>query len=167
MSVRIRTGSVELAFGTLVFALCLFGGCAGIRSSPWLGDVSAEVLAVVREPGTQWMIFLCCAVNLLALAAEWRWLNVGRGSPWFARSSWYPTMRLFRAPSFVFRFTEVTEVGAGFIHAALGGVAESSVPGVRIGQRLSAGLGFSFLAENACGGCCCGLLSAGPVPRAS
>jgi len=36
---------------------------------------------------------------MLPNPAEWRWLSGNNDSPWFDRSPWYPTMRLFRAQS--------------------------------------------------------------------
>jgi hypothetical protein len=40
----------------------------------------------------------------------------------------YPALRTPHAPLLLFRFTEITEVGADFIHASLRGVAGNSVP---------------------------------------
>lgn len=36
---------------------------------------------------------------MLPHSSEWRWLAVKKSSPWFYKSPWYPTMRLFRSTS--------------------------------------------------------------------
>jgi hypothetical protein len=36
---------------------------------------------------------------MLPFASDWRWLSVRQSSPWFGGSPWYPSVRLFRAPS--------------------------------------------------------------------
>jgi hypothetical protein len=52
------TGAVVL------LVLCLFGGTPMARVSPWFGPVTAELAAVFRDPGTQWMVFGCLLIYL-------------------------------------------------------------------------------------------------------
>jgi tetratricopeptide (TPR) repeat protein len=54
---------------------------------------------------------------LLPANAEWRWLTHDENSPWFAKSPWYPTMRLFRARHFN-AWAEVVESMRGEITKA-------------------------------------------------
>lgn len=50
--------------------------------------------------------------------AEWRWLAVAPGSPWFDKSPWYPTMRLFRSPAHDAWATVVDRVKSELLLAA-------------------------------------------------
>jgi O-antigen ligase len=48
----------------LVLGVCLFGDCAWMRRSRVAGGLLAEVNAVFRDPGAQWMVVACCGVYL-------------------------------------------------------------------------------------------------------
>ena len=44
-------------------ACVLFGGCSTTANVPgWLRMVGVEIQAVFRDPGTQWMVFLCAGI---------------------------------------------------------------------------------------------------------
>jgi hypothetical protein len=58
----LKTGG--LAF--LLLAL-LFGGWSGWASVNFVGPVLSELMAVLRDAGTQWMVFLCLAIYFIAL----------------------------------------------------------------------------------------------------
>jgi len=47
-------------------AACLFGGTPAVAMSRGLGPVMQEVLATLRDPSTQWMVFVCLAVYFVA-----------------------------------------------------------------------------------------------------
>ena len=49
-----------------VLGLCFFGDGSPAKSSQVLGPALAEITAVLADPGTQWMVFVCAAMYLLA-----------------------------------------------------------------------------------------------------
>ena len=48
-----------------VLGFCLFGDCAAFKRSQLLGPALTEMSAVLSDPGTQWMVFLCASIYLL------------------------------------------------------------------------------------------------------
>ncbi len=83
---RTRTLRVAIIFGLLglLLAGCLFGATPAARTSRWLGPILLEVLAMFRDPGTQWMVFACCGVYFTTFVLLqhresgkrfWRWNN--------------------------------------------------------------------------------------------
>jgi hypothetical protein len=61
----IRTG-VALVSGSSVLASCLFGDCALARNRQVIEPVLVEITATLRDPDTQWIVFLCAVIYLLA-----------------------------------------------------------------------------------------------------
>ena len=61
-------GALGVALVMLVLTLCLFGECQTVRNSPALGSILGEAAAVLSDSGTQWMVFLCAVIYLLAFA---------------------------------------------------------------------------------------------------
>ncbi len=60
--------SLIAALAVSVLSLCLFGDSLGVRGSRTLGSVMVEANAVLRDPGTQWMVFLCAGTYLITFA---------------------------------------------------------------------------------------------------
>ena len=63
--VRAKLG---IALALLVIALCLFGDLAAVRRDLVLGPISAKLLVTLRDPGTQWMVFVCAGIYFLGFA---------------------------------------------------------------------------------------------------
>ena len=61
----IRAG-LGIAIALAVLGLCFFGDCTATKSGGILAPPLAEVTAVLRDAGTQWMVFGCAAIYLLA-----------------------------------------------------------------------------------------------------
>ena len=57
---------------------------------------------------------------ILPKAAEWRWLTGKRDTAWFNKSPWYPTIRLFRSPSFQSWDTIIEKVKIEMSNAVVG-----------------------------------------------
>jgi O-Antigen ligase len=71
-ALHIRRGILREALGVglvaSAFSLCLFGECQTMRESRALSRILGEVGAALTDSGTQWMVFLCVGIYLLAFA---------------------------------------------------------------------------------------------------
>ena len=56
---------LEIVATVLVLLLCLFGDSHISGTNGVIGSILRELPVIFRDPGTQWMVFLCVAVNLL------------------------------------------------------------------------------------------------------
>jgi hypothetical protein len=75
-----------MALAPAVLGLCLFADCTPLKSSYILAPALAEVAALLRDPGTQWMVFVCAGVYFLAFVVLRRRLAGGgrTGTRWNA-----------------------------------------------------------------------------------
>ena len=77
--------SIHAALGTAVvlavLRVCLFGDSTALRSHGALAAALAEITAILRDPGTQWMVFVCAGLYLLAFAVL-RFRLTGVGKSW-------------------------------------------------------------------------------------
>jgi hypothetical protein len=88
---------VGLAVAALVLALCLFGSVPVVLVSHWLGPVLQEMLATFRDPGTQWMVFGCCAVYFVTFALLQQRASGARGWRWGNPDIWLAGVLLIGA----------------------------------------------------------------------
>ena len=66
-----------MALELAVLGLCLFGDCTPLKNSHVLASTLLEITAVLSDPGTQWMLFVCAGIYLLAFVVL-RWLSSGK-----------------------------------------------------------------------------------------
>ncbi len=64
MSGLLLRRGVRIALVLSVLGLCLFGDCAALRNIAFLAPTLLEITAVLADPGTQWMVFLCAGIYL-------------------------------------------------------------------------------------------------------
>lgn len=62
---HIRAG-LWRALALPALSLCLFADCTALKKSGFLSPALAEITATLRDPSTQWMVFVCTGVYLLA-----------------------------------------------------------------------------------------------------
>ena len=72
-------GMLGVAVVAAVFSLCLFGDCQTVRSHHALGRILGEATAVLGKEGTQWMVFLCAGIYVLAFTVLRERLGGGAG----------------------------------------------------------------------------------------
>ena len=60
-----------------VLGLCFFGDGSPAKSSQVLGPALAEITAVLADPGTQWMVFVCAGTYFLGFVVLRRRLARG------------------------------------------------------------------------------------------
>ena len=59
--------ALEITITALVLILCLFADSSVLETNGVIGSIRSEVVAVFRDSGMQWMVFLCVAANFLML----------------------------------------------------------------------------------------------------
>jgi hypothetical protein len=59
---RVVAGGGFILLIALILFLCLFGNSSALRNWDVSGLLLRELVAVFRDPGTQWMVFLCVTV---------------------------------------------------------------------------------------------------------
>jgi hypothetical protein len=59
---------LNMAVALAVLGICLFGDCALPRRTEAHGPLLPEVIGILRDRGTQWMVFGCAGVYLVAFA---------------------------------------------------------------------------------------------------
>ena len=84
------TGAVRAVLGiglaALVLSLCLFGDCPALKQIHNLDNLLGEVTVTLRDPGVQWMVFVCAGMYLVGfLVLRWRLGGPGSsGTRWNA-----------------------------------------------------------------------------------
>ena len=66
MNRPVTRAGLGVALMLSVLGLCLFADCTTLKVSHILGPALAENTAILRDPGTQWMVFACAGVYFLA-----------------------------------------------------------------------------------------------------
>jgi O-antigen ligase len=84
-ALAIRKG-LWLALALFGLGLCLFADCTPLKNSPILGPALAEVAAVLADPGSQWMVFVCEGIYFVGFVVLRRRLASQRrpGTRWNA-----------------------------------------------------------------------------------
>jgi len=76
-------GNAPRALGVALVAsalsLCLLGECQVARDSRALGNILGEIIAVLRDAGTQWIVFLCAGMYFFTFTVLRERLGGGAG----------------------------------------------------------------------------------------
>ncbi|MGO8931113.1 MAG: O-antigen ligase family protein [Limisphaerales bacterium] len=80
MNRRVIVAGLEIALAPSVLGLCLFADCTAIKGSGILAPALAEVVSTLRDPGTQWMVFVCTGAYFLAFGVLCRRVAGGGGA---------------------------------------------------------------------------------------
>ena len=109
----IRRG-LWLALVLTVLGLCLFADCTPLKSSHTLGILLAEISAVLGDPCTQWMVFVCAGIYFLGfLVLRRRLAGTARtGTRWNAslpEEAWLLGLLGVGALVYALRYTEAVK----------------------------------------------------------
>jgi hypothetical protein len=111
---RALAGALPVALGALLLSVCLFADCQALRGSRVFGDILGEVTAVLNDAGTQWMVFACAGVYLLAFLVLRRRVagEEGIGTRWNASlpdEVWLVGLLVLGAAAYALRYSEAVK----------------------------------------------------------
>jgi hypothetical protein len=114
MSWRDVRRGLWIAFALAVLEVCLFADSTQLRGTHVLGPALAEIAGVLRDPRSQWMVFGCAGIYLLAFAMLRKRLSQGvrmatRWKAYFSVEMWLAGLMALAALNYALGYSQAAQ----------------------------------------------------------